>query len=287
MKNFGFWSKCGIIGKCRVNVFPTSVNGDSDIQATCAQNQKSFAVPRARRAPHILDVYEHASSHIPPEFEQLGLSDDAANSHIAWDPGALPVAQKMTNDLDAVLVYGTMSRLLYDCNRPPDAPRAIPVRSEAFDIPGNAGLTPAERTARVSHVYAPFSKALSDEISRHRDSLLLMVTIPSSTPVFHGVEREVEIGVLHGEDARFAQAMMQTKPADAPFCIRSNKPYAAADGVAHTLDEYGMGNDLHNVMIEIRNDLIATDADQQTMALFLTDWVKQTLDHFTQGEDAA
>lgn len=40
-------------------------------------------------------------------------------------------------------------------------------------------------------------------------------------------------------------------------------------------------------MIEIRNDLIATDADQQTMALFLTDWVKQTLDHFTQGEDAA
>lgn len=230
---------------------------------------------------------EHASYHIPPEFEQLGLSDGAANSHIAWDPGALPVAQKMANDLGAVLFYGTMSRLLYDCNRPPDAPSAIPARSEVFDIPGNAGLTPAERTARVSRVYAPFSKALSDEISRHRDSLLLLVTIHSFTPVFHGVEREVEIGVLHGEDARFAQAMMQTKPANAPFCIRANEPYAAADGVAHTLDEHGAGNDLPNVMIEIRNDLIATDADQQAMALFLTDWVKQTLDEFTHGEDAA
>lgn len=264
-----------------------SASGDSNIQSTCASDQSSFAVSRSGRVPQILVVCEHASSHIPSEFDQLGLSDEAANSHIAWDPGALPLAQKMTKDLGAVLVYGTMSRLLYDCNRPPEAPSAIPARSEVFDIPGNTGLTPTERSARVSRVYTPFYNALSDEISRHRDSLLLMVTIHSFTPVFHGVKREVEIGVLHGEDARFAQAMMHTKPQDAPFCIRSNEPYAASDGVAHTLDHHGMGNDLPNVMIEVRNDLIATDAAQQTMALFLTDWVKQALHQFSHGEDAA
>ncbi len=264
-----------------------SACGDSDIQATCSQANASFAVSHTEQVPRILLVCEHASSHIPPEFNQLGLSDDAANSHVAWDPGALAVAQLMAKGLDAVLVYGTMSRLLYDCNRPPEASSAIPLRSEVFDIPGNACLTVAERSARVSRVYTPFSNALSEEISRHRKTLLLMVTIHSFTPVFHGVTREVEIGILHGEDTRFARAMMRTKPTDADFCIRANEPYAAVDGVAHTLDLHGKGNDLPNVMIEVRNDLIATEPDQRAMAKFLTDWVKQTLDQFTHGEDAA
>lgn len=244
-------------------------------------------VSRAEPEPRVLVVCEHASSHIPPEFNQLGLSDDVANSHVAWDPGALPVARRMAEDLDAVLIYGTMSRLLYDCNRPPEAPSAIPVRSEVFDIPGNADLTQAERAARVAHIYTPFSTALSEEITRHRETLRLMVTIHSFTPVFRNVEREVEIGVLHGEDARFAQAMMQAKPQGTHFCIRLNEPYAAVDGVAHTLDQHGQANNLPNVMIEVRNDLIATNADQRAMAQFLTGWVKQALDQFTHGEDAA
>ena len=230
---------------------------------------------------------EHASSHIPPEFNQLGLSNFAANSHVAWDPGALPVAQRMAEDLDAVLVYGTMSRLLYDCNRPPEALSAIPTRSEVFNIPGNARLTAAQREARVSGIYTPFSKALADEIACHRETLKLMVTIHSFTPVFNGVAREVEIGVLHGEDVRFAHAMMQSKPEDVHFRIRLNEPYAAVDGVAHTLDQHGQANNLPNVMIEIRNDLIASEADQRAIALFLTEWVKQTLDQFTRDEDAA
>lgn len=235
-------------------------------------------VSRAKKAPRVLIVCEHASAHIPSEFNQLGLSNDAANSHVAWDPGALPVAQRIAADLDAVIVYGTMSRLLYDCNRPPEAPSAIPTRSEVFDIPGNARLTAAEREARVARIYTPFSEALADEIACHLETLKLMVTIHSFTPVFNGVAREAEIGVLHGEDARFAHAMMQSKPQDAHFRIRLNEPYAAVDGVAHTLDQHGQANDLPSVMIEIRNDLISTDADQRAMALFLTDWVKQTLD---------
>ncbi|MCH2164963.1 MAG: N-formylglutamate amidohydrolase [Marinovum sp.] len=262
-------------------------SGDSAIKTTSSYSSASFAVSRAEQASRVLVVCEHATSHIPPEFNQLGLSDDVANSHVAWDPGALPVAERMAEELDAVLFYGTMSRLLYDCNRPPEAPSAIPARSEVFDIPGNANLTQAVRAARVAQVYTPFSTALSDEISRHRETLQLLVTIHSFTPVFHGVKREVEIGILHGEDARFAQAMMQTKPHGAHFCIRLNEPYAADDGVAHTLDQHGHANDLPNVMIEVRNDLIATDADQRAMAHFLTDWVQQALDMFIHGEDAA
>ena len=264
-----------------------AASGDSEIQTTYSHSNASFAVSRAEQASRVLVVCEHASSYIPPEFNQLGLSDDLAKSHVAWDPGALPVAQRMAENLNAVLVYGTMSRLLYDCNRPPEALSAIPARSEVFDIPGNADLTQAERAARVAYIYTPFSNALSDQISHHRENLQLMLTIHSFTPVFHGVKREVEIGVLHGKDARFAQAMMQSKPQGEHFCIRLNEPYSAIDGVAHTLDQHGQANNLPNVMIEVRSDLIATDADQRAIAQFLTDWVRQALDQFTREEDAA
>lgn len=253
---------------------------------TCSQKHPSFAVTRPENTPQVLVVCEHASRHIPAEYGQLGLAEEAINSHIAWDPGALPVAKQMAKMLGACLVSGTMSRLIYDCNRPPDAPSAIPIRSEAFDIPGNVGLTEAERAARIAQVYAPFSKALSNEIARHRDSLRLMVTIHSFTPVFDGITRDVEIGLVHGQDAGFAQAMMAMKPRNGRYCIRLNEPYAAIDGVAHTLDHQGAANRLANVMVEVRNDLIATETDQRAMAAFLTDWVKRTMDQVT-GEEAA
>ena len=49
------------------------------------------------------------------------------------------------------------------------------------------------------------------------------------------------------------------------------------DGVAHTLDEHGHKNGLLNVMLEIRNDLIATEAQQQDWGERLAPWVLRTL----------
>ena len=230
---------------------------------------------------------EHASAHIPAGFDQLGLSDRAARSHIAWDPGALPVAEFLSRQMAAVLVQGTISRLVYDCNRPPGAPSAIPTRSEVFDIPGNRDLTPEERGQRIATVYQPFADAVAAVIARHRASLKLMVTVHSFTPVFHDIPREVELGILHGRDAGFAEAMMRSAPQDGRFCIRMNEPYSAVDGVAHTLDLHGVENDLPNVMIEIRNDLISTTQQQSSVAQYLTDWVSKTLAAFTQQGNAA
>ena len=94
-------------------------------------------------------VCEHASNTVPAALNNLGLTGDVLDTHIAWDPGALRVARAMARLLDAPLVAPRVSRLVYDCNRPPDAPHAIPLRSEAVDIPGNAGLGEHERRERV------------------------------------------------------------------------------------------------------------------------------------------
>ena len=231
-------------------------------------------------APSVLLVCEHASRHIPHALNGLGVGEEAQMSHVAWDPGALGVADALARSLPSVLVTGTVSRLVYDCNRPPDAESAIPARSEVVDIPGNQNLSAEERAARIDGVYRPFAKALASEIATHRATLALMVTIHSFTPVFHGVAREVEIGVLHGLDPRFADAMMAAVPDDARFTIRLNEPYAARDGVAHTLDTHGARNDLPNVMIEVRNDLIETVEDQEAVAAYLADWITSTLERF-------
>ena len=38
-------------------------------------------------------VCDHASNRIPEEYRSFGFADDALQTHIAWDPGALAVAR--------------------------------------------------------------------------------------------------------------------------------------------------------------------------------------------------
>lgn len=224
----------------------------------------------------VIVVCEHASNRIPEGLNDLGLSQEALQSHIAWDPGALEVARLMASQTGATLVYGGVSRLVYDCNRPPDAPSAMVVRSEDQEIPGNAALTQAERDARTSQIYRPFHDQLAERVRALRPVLALMVTIHSFTPVYKGKKRAVDIGILHGKDPSFAKAMLEKAPVGGDFIIQLNEPYSAADGVAHTLDIHGAVNGLANVMIEIRNDLIATEADQARMAHLLVQWICRT-----------
>ena len=101
------------------------------------------------RAPALL-LCEHASNAIPAAYGDLGLDAEAMTSHAAWDPGALDLAQRISQDWGLPLVYGAVSRLVYDCNRPPEAPDAIPARSEMYAIPGNRDLTDASRAARAA-----------------------------------------------------------------------------------------------------------------------------------------
>ncbi|WP_171098208.1 N-formylglutamate amidohydrolase [Ruegeria sp. HKCCD7255] len=237
-------------------------------------------------APSVIVVCEHASNRVPEFLGDMGVGAEALRSHIAWDPGALPVARNMARQMSASLVFGGVSRLVYDCNRPPEAVDAMPARSEDVDVPVNAAMSSVDRVERVEQVYLPFSKTLSDEVKRNRTSLQLMVTVHSFTPVFKGQKRQVELGLLHGADSRFAAAMIAHAPAKLPYVTRLNEPYSAADGVAHTLDVQGLRNGLLNVMIEIRNDLIQTPTQQQAAADCLVPWIKTTLTALN-AEDAS
>ena len=223
-------------------------------------------------ASNFLIVCEHASKFIPAEFGNLGLDDAVLDSHVAWDPGALAVAGAMSSLLDAPLVAQRVSRLLYDCNRPPEASSAVPAVSEVTRIPGNTGLSAADRQARASRFYAPFRDTLAACIDRRIKTgrAPAIITVHSFTPVFKGVRRETELGILHDADSRLADALIRAAGDGSALAIRRNEPYGPADGVTHTLVEHGVSRGLLNVMIEIRNDLIADRASQTGMAQWLS-----------------
>ena len=228
------------------------------------------------KSPIVL-VCEHASCHIPLVLEGLGLSDKDRTAHIAWDIGAEPTARLISDQLDAPLIVQRYSRLVYDCNRPPENPSAWPEKSESTIIHGNVALSKEQKSDRVEQIYKPFHRAVSDFLDQRQQNELepIFVTIHSFTAMYHGNFREVELGVLHDEDARLADVMLNLAPDD--YIARRNDPYGPEDGVVHTLNLHGGSRGIRNVMLEVRNDLIASDAGQAVWAGQLTELLNKSL----------
>ncbi len=227
----------------------------------------------------VILVCEHASRLLPKSLGTLGLSDEALASHIAWDPGALAVARRMAKSLDSTLIFQRFSRLVYDCNRPPESPAAMPEKSEVFDVPGNAGLDQTARDARTEALYLPFREKLASNVkSRAAEGRApVIVTMHSFTPVYFGKPREVEIGILHDTDTRIADGMLAAAETAGLYNVRRNEPYGPEDGVTHTLREHGLANGLPNVMIEVRNDLIRDEVGQGVVADYLAGLLTESL----------
>jgi len=217
-------------------------------------------VLNAEGAGQVLLLCEHASRFIPSELGSLGLSDAHLSSHAVWDPGALELAKLLSSALDAPLIASTISRLVYDCNRPPEAQSAIPAKSELINVPGNQNLDDAERLRRAEIAYKPFCGAV-DRLLEHRlrsGHATLIATIHSFTPIFFGETRKVEIGLLHDSDDRLANSMLAQAGQIAHRSVLRNEPYGPEDGVTHSLKLHAVSRGLANVMIEVRNDLLRT-----------------------------
>ena len=230
-------------------------------------------------ASDILLVCEHASNYIPPYFDNLGLSEIAATSHAAWDPGALSVAKSISSLLGATLIAPTFSRLIYDCNRPPESPAAIPEKSEVYEIPGNSNLSHDDKQSRVDQLYLPYRQVLSDfvDVRIAAGRAPIVITIHSFTPIFHGHTRQVEIGIIHDQDARLADNLLAICKKQSDLIFKLNDPYGPEDEVTHTLIEQGQSKGLLNAMIEIRNDLIVSQETQSQMAGLLASCLSETI----------
>ena len=254
---------------------------DHRSEATAAYVLENPAAP----GPFVV-ICEHASNAFPAPWGDLGLDAGAQRAHIAWDPGALGLARGLAGALGAPLIAGAASRLIYDLNRPPQSPGAMAAKSEIYSIPGNAALTPEARAARTEALYVPFHARLRALIAERlaRGERPVLVTVHSFTPVYNGQHRAVEFGVIHDADPRLAQAVQAEAEARSGLLTQLNAPYSAADEVTHTLALQATPMGLHNVMLEIRNDLIDSPEAEAAMAARLAPILRAALHDLTAQE---
>ena len=216
-------------------------------------------------APFVL-ICEHASNAFPSRYGTLGLTAAERESHIAWDPGALAVAQRLSTRLDAPLIHATISRLVIDLNRDPEAPDSIAAVSESTAVAGNAGLATAARAERVAAVYRPFHDAVDRFLGARRAPTRAIVSMHSFTPIYRGVARPWHVGLIHDADDRLAMRVAAGLSRDPSLVIGLNQPYSPADRVFHTLDRHAVRRGLPPLMIEVRNDLIRDAGGQDAWA---------------------
>jgi len=217
----------------------------------------------AGRSPFLL-TSDHYGRAIPRALGDLGLPASEFERHIAWDVGIAGVANALSKQLDAHLIAQRYSRLVIDCNRPPDAASSIPRISEATTIPGNEGILREAVEARRAAIFDPYHRRIGEVIeARLRDSVpTVLVSLHSFTPVYAGVARPWHIGTLYQRDTRLPPLLLKHLRAEPDLVVGDNEPYAVSDDTDYTIPVHGEKRGLMNTGIEIRQDLI-TDPDGQ------------------------
>jgi predicted N-formylglutamate amidohydrolase len=213
-------------------------------------------------------VVDHASRRIPKRLNNLGLPPAELERHIAWDIGALAVAQQVATALDAPLIAQNYSRLVIDCNRDPARDSSIATISEVTMIPGNAGLSAEEVAARRREIFQPYHDhigSLLDERWRNGRRAIL-VAQHSMTHIFKNVHRTMHAAVLYNRDGRFARRVLAKLREEPGLIIGDNEPYACDDLSDYTIPVHAERRGLACVELEIRQDLICDTAGQSEWA---------------------
>jgi predicted N-formylglutamate amidohydrolase len=215
---------------------------------------------------------DHAGRRMPRRLGTLGLAEPDLSRHIAWDIGAWGVSLKLAAALDACAIGQTYSRLAIDCNRQPSVLSSIPEISESTPIPGNVGVTAAEREARRVAIHAPYHEALGKALAARRAAgrPTMLLAMHSFTPVYKGVARPWHAGVLFNRDDRIARAMLELLRAEPGLVVGENEPYAVSDATDYTVPVHAEPHHIPHVELEVRQDLIADEAGEAYWAALLT-----------------
>ena len=208
---------------------------------------------------------DHASNHVPDWVNggDLGLPASDMERHIAYDIGAAGVTQHLASALNAYAIQSHFSRLVIDPNRGEDDPTLLMRLYDGTIIPANRDADAAEKERRLAALHRPYHSALAALADRQDDTVIC--AIHSFTPQLRGrPPRPWEVGVLYADDDRLAKPLIAAFAAEG-WCVGDNEPY-----VVHlpgdAIDQHALRHGRPNVLIELRNDLIADEAGQALWA---------------------
>lgn len=230
------------------------------------------------RSPLLL-VCDHASAAVPRSLDRLGLEEAQFGRHIAYDIGAADLTRRLSERFDAVAVLSGYSRLIVDPNRDLNDPTAMPVVSDDVVIPANRAIDHAEAQRRIDAIFTPYHEAVAAEVARKREAgtVPAMVSVHSFTPAMRGVARPWHIGVLWDRDPRIAVPLIGRLRADGRWVVGDNEPYSGRTTLGGTVETHATPAGLPNVLLEVRQDLIADPAGVELWARVIGDALEPIL----------
>ena len=234
----------------------------------------------------ILLLCDHATNIVPEEVAggDLGLPPQEMARHIAWDIGAAGVTEALSGLLDAAAVLTRFSRLVIDPNRGEDDPTLVMRLYDGTLVPANRAVGPAEIERRLEAFHRPYHRAVEAAIERLAAAgrAPALVAIHSFTPRLKGrAPRPWQVGILWHRDGRIALPLIARLRAEG-FCVGDNEPYSG-ELEGDTMSRHGTRNGLPHVLIELRQDLIATPDDQRLWAERLAPMLAHVIEEVPDG----
>ena len=225
---------------------------------------------------------EHAGRAFPARLGTLGVTGADLERHIAWDIGAAGVARELSARLDAPLVLQRYSRLVVDCNRAPGAADFVPEISEGTVIPGNRDLGDAALDARAAEIFHPYHDRIHDLLDERiaAGRVVVVVSVHTCTPVFHGVHRPWHVGVMYEHDDRLARemlALLREEGEEAALEVGDNEPYFMTSDKDYSMPRHGQGRGILHAGFEIRQDLVENEAGQSEWAARMERVLRESL----------
>lgn len=213
----------------------------------------------------IVCVADHASNFVPDDIE-LGIDPALLDNHIAVDIGTEGIADRLARRHGIAAHIAMVSRLVCDLHRPEDSPGLVPESSDGHLIPGNIG---ADIAARLDRFHRPYHTALGAWLDAAAPELI--VALHSFTPQLESriEDRPWQVALLYNQDDRAARHAIRLFGAEG-LIVGDNQPYSGKLLNA-TMDRHAEACGRPYLTIEIRQDLIATKAQQSRWAALMTD----------------
>jgi predicted N-formylglutamate amidohydrolase len=233
-----------------------------------ADEPPPVSVQNAGGASPLLLVADHAGDASPRALGRLGVAAPEWRRHIALDIGIAGLARLLSDALDATLIRQNYSRLVIDCNRPLDAASSVPEISEHTAIPGNMGLSDAQKAARARAIFSPYHACIEAELARRQQAgrPAALTALHSFTPEFKGVARPWHVALLYNRDRRLADRLLDLFRQERGLVVGDNEPYFVSDTTDYTIPVHGERHGLPHALIEIRQDLITGESGQRQWA---------------------
>ncbi len=206
----------------------------------------------------VLLVADHASPYFPASMNQLGVADWVLERHVTWDIGSDLLTKYLADLIDAPAILAGFSRLIIDPNRQLDDPTAFLEVSDGIAIPGNQGLSEAQKELRIKSFFQPYHDAIAARLKAFHagGTVPALISMHTCTPVFAEVVRRWHIGVMWDKDPRIALPLMENLGRMDDICFGDNEPYSGRHTHDFTIDHHAEPAGLPHVGIEVRQDLV-------------------------------